>query len=55
VASTIFGVAITLGLGTLQINSGLSQLADIAYGFTSQFIIIGVVVGLFMISALTPF
>ncbi len=54
VVSTIFGVATTLGLGTLQINSGLSQLADISYGFTSQFMIIGVVGGLFMISALTP-
>lgn len=35
VVSTIFGVATTLGLGTLQINSGLSDLVDITYGFTS--------------------
>jgi len=54
VVSTIFGVATTLGLGVLQINSGLSDLADITYGFTSQLMIIGVVGGLFMISALTP-
>ncbi|MDA3807890.1 MAG: BCCT family transporter [Thiomicrorhabdus sp.] len=54
VVSTIFGVATTLGLGTLQINSGLSQLADIPYGFSTQFMIIGVVGGLFMLSALTP-
>jgi glycine betaine transporter len=54
VVSTIFGVATTLGLGTLQINSGLSHLADIPYDFTSQFMIIGVVGGLFMLSALTP-
>ncbi|MGQ9424341.1 BCCT family transporter [Gilvimarinus sp. F26214L] len=54
VVSTTFGVATTLGLGALQINSGLSRVADIPYGVLSQFAIIAVVGALFMASAMTP-
>jgi glycine betaine transporter len=54
VVSTVFGVATTLGLGALQINSGLSRLSDIPYGFPAQFAIIALVGGLFILSAMTP-
>ncbi|MCC5958471.1 MAG: BCCT family transporter [Rhodobacteraceae bacterium] len=54
VVSTVFGVATTLGLGALQINSGVSRLTDIPYGFPAQFGIIAVVGGLFILSAMTP-
>jgi len=54
VVSTVFGVATTLGLGALQINSGVSRLTDIPYGFPAQFVIVAIVGGLFMLSAMTP-
>ncbi len=54
VVSTVFGVATTLGLGALQINSGLTRLFGIPYGFSSQLVIVAVVGGLFMLSAMTP-
>ncbi|SEO78484.1 glycine betaine transporter [Salinihabitans flavidus] len=54
VVSTVFGVATTLGLGALQINSGLARLTDVPYGFPAQFVIIAVIGGLFMLSAMTP-
>ena len=54
VVSTVFGVATTLGLGALQINSGLARLTDIPYGFSAQFVIIAGIGGLFMLSAMTP-
>lgn len=54
VVSTVFGVATTLGLGALQINSGLTRLFGIPYGFVSQLVIVAVVGGLFMLSAMTP-
>lgn len=54
VISTVFGVATTIGLGTLQINSGLARLTDITYGFPAQLAIVAVVGGLFMLSAMTP-
>lgn len=54
VVSTVFGVATTLGLGTLQINSGLARVADVSYALPAQFAIIGVLGALFMFSAMTP-
>jgi glycine betaine transporter len=54
VVSTIFGVATTLGLGALQINSGLSRLEVAPYDVGVQFAIIGGVGILFTISAMTP-
>ncbi|WP_127145382.1 BCCT family transporter [Pelagibacterium montanilacus] len=53
VVSTVFGVATTLGLGALQINSGISRVTDIGFGFPAQFAIIAVVGGLVVLSALT--
>ncbi len=54
VVSTVFGVATTLGLGALQINSGISRVSDIPFGFPAQFGILAVVGGLFVLSAMTP-
>ncbi|WP_412504462.1 BCCT family transporter [Roseovarius sp. SYSU LYC5161] len=54
VISTVFGVATTLGLGALQINSGLARLTGLPYGFAPQLAIVAVVGGLFMMSAMTP-
>lgn len=54
VVSTVFGVATTLGLGALQINSGIARLAGVPFGFSTQLVIVAVVGGLFMLSAMTP-
>lgn len=54
VVSTVFGVATTLGLGALQINSGMARLIGIPFGFSAQLVIVAVVGGLFMLSAMTP-
>mgnify|MGYP003632219661 CR=1 FL=1 len=54
VLSTIFGVATTLGLGALQINSGLSRLFEVSYGITPQLLIIIGLGSLFILSAMTP-
>ncbi|MBN1615057.1 MAG: BCCT family transporter [Deltaproteobacteria bacterium] len=54
VISTIFGVATTLGLGALQINSGLARFDLVAYDVTSQFMIMAVLGSLFIVSAMTP-
>lgn len=54
VVSTLFGVATTLGLGALQINSGLASADVLPYSTHSQFIIMGVLALFFTISAMTP-
>ena len=51
VFATVFGVATSLGFGAVQINAGLNYLFGVPIGFWSQFIIIGVVTVLFLISA----
>ncbi|SDJ04480.1 glycine betaine uptake BCCT transporter [Salimicrobium halophilum] len=54
VFATIFGVATSLGLGALQISSGLGfTIPGLEDTFTLQFIIIVAVTILFMISAMT--
>lgn len=54
VVSTIFGVATTLGLGALQINSGLAELVGIPYSNAQQFLIMAGLGLLFILSAMTP-
>ncbi|MGD2140865.1 MAG: BCCT family transporter [Burkholderiales bacterium] len=54
VVSTIFGVATTLGLGALQINSGFAGQDLLEYSVGSQFMIMGGLAVLFTISAMTP-
>lgn len=49
--ATVFGVATSLGFGTVQINAGLNYLFGISIGFVSQLVIITVVTVLFIISA----
>jgi glycine betaine transporter len=53
IIATAFGVATSLGLGTLQINGGLNYLAGLPIAFSSQLIIIIVVTVLYLISATT--
>ncbi|WP_398694613.1 BCCT family transporter [Streptomonospora wellingtoniae] len=43
VMGTLFGVAVSLGLGTLQINSGLSALFGVPESKTAQVVIIAVI------------
>ncbi|HSR63780.1 MAG TPA: BCCT family transporter [Gammaproteobacteria bacterium] len=54
VISTTFGVATTLGLGTIQINSGLSTTMGIAFGSQQQLAILGGIALVFILCALTP-
>ncbi len=53
VFATVFGIATSLGLGALQINSGLSMVFHIPNTLTATLIIITVVTVLFMISSLS--
>jgi len=54
VISTIFGVATTLGLGALQVNSGLARTTGLTYGTADQVLIIAGLGVLFIASAMTP-
>src|SRR5699024_1748961 len=51
VFATVVGVAVSLGMGALQINGGLSYLFGIPNVFSVQLIIIIIVTILFLISA----
>lgn len=53
VIATTFGVATSLGLGTLQINGGLSHLFGLASNTTVQIGIIAVITVIFLISSTT--
>lgn len=53
IIATVFGVATSLGLGALQINSGLSHMTGLAVGLIPQLAIIGIVTVLYMTSAVT--
>ena len=50
IVGTIFGIAVSVGLGALQINSGMNNLFGIPENAVWQLIIIGVVGGAAMIS-----
>lgn len=50
IIGTIFGIAVSVGLGTLQINGGLNQLFGVPESAGWNLIIIGVVCGLALIS-----
>lgn len=54
VVSTVFGVATTLGLGVIQINSGLSSVVGIGFGTGPQLAILGGIAVIFLLCALTP-
>ncbi|MES1945470.1 choline/carnitine/betaine transporter [Salinisphaera sp. PC39] len=56
VVSTVFGVATTVGLGVIQINSGLVAVSpwEIGFGATEQLAILGGVALVFLLCALTP-
>jgi len=50
IIGTVFGIAVSVGLGTLQINGGLNQLWGVPESAGWNLIIIGVVSGLALIS-----
>ena len=50
IIGTVFGIAVSLGLGTLQINSGINRLFGVSESAVWQLVIIGVVGGVSMIS-----
>lgn len=54
VVSTVFGVATTLGLGVIQINSGLVSVADMSFGANQQLMILGAIAVVFLLCALAP-
>ncbi len=54
VVSTVFGVATTLGLGIIQINSGLVAVTDVSFAVNTQLVILGGVALVFLLCALTP-
>jgi len=54
VVSTVFGVATTLGLGVIQINSGLVSVSDIGFGANQQLFILGAIAVVFLLCALAP-
>ncbi|MCD1630249.1 MULTISPECIES: BCCT family transporter [Marinobacter] len=54
VVSTVFGVATTLGLGVIQINSGLGAVAGTAFGVTQQLFILAGVAVVFLLCSLAP-
>src|SRR6056297_1410548 len=53
VFATVFGIVTSLGLGALQINSGLNAVFGLPTSDSMTFIIIGVVTVLYMISSMT--
>ena len=54
ILATLFGVAVSLGLGTLQIAAGLSKVFGLPNGVGLMLIIIGVTAVAYMLSASTP-
>jgi glycine betaine transporter len=53
IIATAFGVAASLGIGALQINSGLHYVFGLPVGTTAQLVIIAVTTALFLTSAVT--
>ena len=54
IIATLFGVAVSLGLGTLQINAGLGAVFGLPSGLLLQLVIIAVTAGAYLLSASTP-
>jgi glycine betaine transporter len=54
VVSTIFGVATTMGLGVIQINSGLGAVAGVGFGVEQQLAILGGITVIFLLCSLAP-
>lgn len=54
IVATLFGVAVSLGLGTLQINAGLGEVFGVPSGIPLQMTIIAVTAVGYMLSASTP-
>jgi glycine betaine transporter len=54
IVATLFGVAVSLGLGTLQINAGLGEVFGLPSGLLLQMVIIAVTAVAYMLSASTP-
>ncbi|MDZ7831961.1 MAG: BCCT family transporter [Desulfobacterales bacterium] len=53
VFATVFGIVTSLGLGAMQITTGLGEVFDFAPGLQAQVAVIAVVTVLFMISSMT--
>ena len=53
IIATLFGVAVSLGFGALQVNGGLNYLFDVPNNAVVQIIIIAIITVFFMISAIT--
>ncbi len=53
IVATLFGVAVSLGFGSLQVNAGLNYLFGVPNNAGVQIIIIAIITVLFMISAMT--
>jgi len=53
VVSTMFGVATSLGLGAMQVNSGLNYVAGVPESIGSQLVIIGVITAMATLSVVS--
>ncbi len=51
--STVFGVAVSLGMGAMQINSGLAYIVDVPFGTTAMIVVIAVTAFVFVMSAVS--
>jgi glycine betaine transporter len=54
IVATLFGIGVSLGLGTLQIDAGLHEAFGVPKGLGAQLAIIGVTAAAYMLSASTP-
>lgn len=54
VVSTVFGVATTLGLGMIQVNSGMASVFGVSFGVESQLAILAGVGVVFLLTSLAP-
>ncbi|MCW8828552.1 MAG: BCCT family transporter [Gammaproteobacteria bacterium] len=54
VVSTVFGVATTLGLGMIQVNSGMASVFGVSFGTESQLAILAGVGIVFLLCSLAP-
>lgn len=54
VVSTVFGVATTLGLGMIQVNSGMGFVLGIPFGTEAQLAILGGVGVIFLLCSMAP-